>query len=151
MVWEHMVQNTPTAKGVPVQTLTQSYKPFGKELANLEQYNWVKVVSFWRRKWQPTPLLMPGKFHGLQSMGSQRVRHKWATSLSFLCLFKKIFIYLFLAALGLHCYTRALSSCGEWGLTSSCGVWASHCSGFSCCGAWALGHVGIGNYCRGTQ
>ena len=29
---------------------------------------------------------------------------------------------LFLAALGLRCY-----------------VWASHCGGFSCCGAWALG------------
>lgn len=22
------------------------------------------------------------------------------------------------------------------------GAWASHCRGFSCCGAWALGHVG---------
>ena len=27
-----------------------------------------------------------------------------------------LFIYLFLAALGLHCCTRAFSSCGEWGL-----------------------------------
>ena len=26
------------------------------------------------------------------------------------------FIYLFLAVLGLHCYVRAFSSCGEWGL-----------------------------------
>ena len=26
------------------------------------------------------------------------------------------FIYLFLAALGLRCYVRAFSSCGEWGL-----------------------------------
>ena len=26
------------------------------------------------------------------------------------------FICLFLAALGLHCYTRAFSGCGEWGL-----------------------------------
>ena len=43
-----------------------------------------------RRKWQRTPVLLPGKFHGLrrssepgrlQSMGSQRVRHDWATSL----------------------------------------------------------------------
>ena len=32
------------------------------------------------------------------------------------------FIYLFLAALGL-----------------CCGAWASHCGGFSCCRAWALG------------
>ena len=27
-----------------------------------------------------------------------------------------LFIYLFLAALGLHCYARAFSSCGEQGL-----------------------------------
>ena len=37
----------------------------------------------WRRKWQPTPVVLPG---GLQSTGPQRVRHGWATSLSlFLC------------------------------------------------------------------
>ena len=38
----------------------------------------------WRRKWQPTPVFLPGKFHGekpggLQSMGSQRVGHNLAT------------------------------------------------------------------------
>ena len=33
--------------------------------------------------------------------------------------------YLFLAALGLRCYTQALSSCGEWGLLPSCGAVAS--------------------------
>ena len=43
----------------------------------------------WRRQWQPTPVLLPGESHGrmeepgrLQSMGSQRVGHDWATSLS---------------------------------------------------------------------
>ena len=40
------------------------------------------------------------------------------------------FIFLFLAALGLHCFVRA---------SSSCGAWPSHCGGFFCCGAWALG------------
>ena len=29
---------------------------------------------------------------------------------------KFLFIYLFLAAFGLHCCMRAFSSCGEWGL-----------------------------------
>ena len=32
----------------------------------------------WRKKWQPTPLFLPGESHGqrrLQSIGSQRVRH----------------------------------------------------------------------------
>ena len=40
----------------------------------------------WRRKWQPTPVLLPGKFHGwkidgwrIQTMGSQRVGHDWVT------------------------------------------------------------------------
>ena len=31
-------------------------------------------------------------------------------------IFKNLFIYLFLAALGLHCCVRAFSSCGERGL-----------------------------------
>ena len=43
-----------------------------------------------------------------------------------------------MAALGLHCCVRAFSSCGEPGATHRCGAWASHCGGFSCCGAWAL-------------
>ena len=41
----------------------------------------------WRRKWQPTPISLPGESHGRRSLvgysprGSQRVRHDWATSL----------------------------------------------------------------------
>ena len=41
-----------------------------------------------RRQWHPIPVLLPGKSHGrrspggLQSMGSLRVGHDWATSLS---------------------------------------------------------------------
>ena len=41
----------------------------------------------WRRKRQPTPVPLPRKSHGwrsLVSMGSQRVRHDWATSLNLL-------------------------------------------------------------------
>ena len=39
----------------------------------------------WRRPWQPTPVFLPGELPWteepgrLQSMGSQRVRHDWAT------------------------------------------------------------------------
>ena len=42
----------------------------------------------WRRKWQPTPVSLPGESHGRSSLvgyslqGSQRVGHDWATSLS---------------------------------------------------------------------
>ena len=43
-----------------------------------------------------------------------------------------------MAALGLCCCAWAFSSCGKWGLLSSCDVLASHCSGFSYCRAQAL-------------
>ena len=46
-------------------------------------------------------------------------------------------VFLFFAAvLSLHCCEQAFSSCCEPGLLL---LRASHCSGFSCCGAWALG------------
>ena len=34
---------------------------------------------------------------------------------------------------------RTFSSCNEQGLLSSCGVWVSHCGGFSYCRTQALG------------
>ena len=53
-------------------------------------------------------------------------------------------MYLFLAVLRLHFCTQAFSSCGKWGLLSSCSVQASHCIAFSlwcfsCSRAQALG------------
>ena len=36
------------------------------------------------------------------------------------------------------CFAWAFSSHGEWGLLSSSGAWASHCSGFSCFGVQDL-------------
>ena len=53
------------------------------------------------------------------------------------------FSVFYLAALGLGCCTRAFSGCSEWGRLSSCGVRVCHCSGFSCCRAWALGSAGF--------
>ena len=43
---------------------------------------------------------------------------------------------------------KAFSSCGKWGLLSSCGAGASHSSGFSCCGAWALEPFGFSSWDR---
>ena len=40
-------------------------------------------------------------------------------------------IFVFLVVVGLCCWMRAFSSCDVW--------WASHCGGFSCCKAQALG------------
>ena len=62
----------------------------------------------------------------------------------FITVFFDNFIYhLFLAVLGLCCCTGFFSSCGKRGLLSSCGVLASHCGGFSCCRARALGCLGF--------
>ena len=54
----------------------------------------------------------------------------------------KILIYLLMTVLALHCSTWALSSCDER---------ASHCSGFSCCKAPALGHMGFSSNTRAQQ
>ena len=40
---------------------------------------WVGKIP-WRRKWQPIPVFLPGKSHEQRSLGSQRVRHDWATN-----------------------------------------------------------------------
>ena len=45
----------------------------------------------------------------------------------------------FFVALGLRCCMRAFSSCSKQGTTVCCGARASHCGGFSCFEAQALG------------
>ena len=63
-----------TVKGLPAMRETQVQ-------------SWVRKIPC-RKKWQPTPVLLPGKFHrwrslvGYSSRGF-RVGHDWATSLSF--------------------------------------------------------------------
>ena len=57
-----------------------------------------------------------------------------------ICFFFSINSFI-LAALVLHCCMWPFCSCGKWRLLSSCGGWASHCSGPSCCRAQALGHM----------
>ena len=39
---------------------------------------WVGKIP-WRRKWQPTPVFLPGEFHRQRSLGSQTVRHNNTT------------------------------------------------------------------------
>ena len=56
-----------------------------------------------------------------------------------------VFIYLYLAMLGLCCYVWAFSSCSDHGLLSNCGAQACHCGGFSCWGAHALRCTGFSN------
>ena len=66
--------------------------------------------------------------------------YRLGSRMFFLVSFK---IYLYIVVLGLHYCEWAFSSQGERRLLSSHGVWASRCSGFSRCGAPALGHVGV--------
>ena len=51
----------------------------------------------------------------------------------------KIYLFLFMAVLGLHCCASTFSSCSEQGLLSSCREMSFHCSDFSCFRTWALG------------
>ena len=43
--------------------------------------SWVGKIP-WKKKWKPTPVFLPGEFHGQRSLAgytpSQRVRHDWA-------------------------------------------------------------------------
>jgi len=36
------------------------------EMQETEFHPWVRKIP-WKREWQPTPLLLPGKFHGQRS------------------------------------------------------------------------------------
>ena len=64
------------------------------------------------------------------------------TSQYFISFFKiylfSLLIFFFLAALGLRCCTWAFLWLRRVGVNLRCGVRASHCGGFSCCGAQAL-------------
>ena len=69
----------------------KDYSPRSHWEHELEQPHWRTIcqdlLNFkipWRRKWQPTPVLLPEKFHEQRSLvgyRSQGVRHDWATSL----------------------------------------------------------------------
>ena len=66
-------------------------------------------------------------------MGSQRVGHDG----------ENVRLYLFIfGCAGSAFLLWFFSSCREQDLLSSCGAQTSHCSGWSCCRARALGHPG---------
>ena len=47
-------------------------------------YFWIILEKFWRRQWQPTPVLLPGKSHGWRSHTLLRIYHKcWIWSNAF--------------------------------------------------------------------
>ena len=106
---------------------------------------WVRKTH-WRRTWQLTPVLLPGKSHrqrslvGLQFMGPQSIRHNLLTKQQiFSSQFIKNFIYYFLLHWAFIAFAQAFSSCGNCGLLFLVEAGAFHCSGFSCFGIQAPG------------
>ena len=74
---------------------------------------------------------------------------KYLSLVSMTALFICLFVCLFLVVMGLHCCTQAFSSCSKWGLLFHCGARTSHCGGFRCyraqaLGAWASGVTACG-------
>ena len=69
-------------------------------------------------------------------------RHSSDQSSDYITFFESIHVFHFGSA-GSSLLWGLFSSCGNQGLLPSCGVWASHCQGFSCCGARPLGHSGF--------
>ena len=55
------------------------------------------------------------------------------------CFLKKIFVSVYFWLHWVFIAARAFSSLQWAGATLRCAAWASHCEGFSCCGAQALG------------
>ena len=86
-----------TEKAMATHSSTLAWKtPWTEEPGRLQSmeslqvgHNWVTSLSLftfmhWRRKWQPTPVFLPGESQGtadpggLPSMGSHRVGHDWS-------------------------------------------------------------------------
>ena len=77
-----MVKNLPALQETQVQSLGQE-DPLEEEMATHSS------ILAWRIPWTEEP-------GGLQSMGSQRVRHNWVTNFYFSTFFQKMFNFYFL-------------------------------------------------------
>ena len=53
--------------------------------------------------------------------------------------FNKFILFIYFWLCGVFVAARGLSLVWRAGAALRCGAWASHCGGFSCCGARALG------------
>ena len=76
-------------------------------------------------------------------MGSGIPRNFSIYALAFHFILKNFVYLLTFVCAGSLSLRGLFSSCGEQGLLSSCDVQDSHCSGFSCCRAWAVGRPGF--------
>ena len=95
--WEKTSLVTVTVKATAPHSSTLAWRiPWTEEPGGLQSmgslgvgHDWATSLSLftfmhWRRKWQPTPVFLPGESQGwgepggLPSMGSHRVRHDWS-------------------------------------------------------------------------
>ena len=77
----------------------------------------------WRRKWHPTPVILPGESQGWGSLVGCCLWGRTESDTTEVTQQQP----------GLHCCTGFFSRCGEQGLLSTCSEQASHFGGFSSC------------------
>ena len=82
--------------------------------------------------------------HALQHGRSLFPTQGW--SLCPCIVFLKQFRKFILAVLGLHCCSGLFPPLYLQQVGASCRAWVSHCRGFSCCRAWALGQMAFSHY-----
>ena len=58
-------------------------------------YPWVQKIP-WSRKWQPTPVFLPGICHGQRSLEDPGVRHDWAPTHKSWCFLRQSGSHLFM-------------------------------------------------------
>ena len=81
-------------RGFPGDTVVKNLPAMQKTCRRHSFDPWVREIP-WRRNWQPTPVFVPGRVHGLQS-----VRHDWAHTHRFIVLiFSSFSTVLFSASL----------------------------------------------------
>ena len=77
------VRETPVQLGLPRWHSDKESACWRRSHRRCGFDHWVGKIP-WSRKWQPTPLFLPGKFHGWRSLagyspwGRKRVRNDWA-------------------------------------------------------------------------
>ena len=77
----------------------------------------------WRGKWQPTPVFLPGKFHGQRSLAGYSPRsHKELDTTEWLSIHwvKNSIAYNLTYILFFTLYCNCVTNIGYWGLTKSC-------------------------------
>ena len=54
---------------IPHQVPLVDYSPWGHKESDTTKQLHLRLGELWRRKWQPTPVFLPGKVHGQRSLG----------------------------------------------------------------------------------